>query len=255
MFRSSLTTQVRVIGALILRDMRTRFGRSHWGFIIAAAWPFAHIFLVAGIMVFRGMPTPLGHSVTLFATTGLVPYIGFMYISRKSMEAVIANKPLLYFPQVKSIDIIIARCSLEIIAFFGTAIFCCIFLILIGVDPMPPLPGEAIYAVLGMIILSVGLGMVNACLASLYPPYIMGYVLIIIAIYSVSGIFFVPEFLPKQLYDLLSWNPVLQCVIWFRSAYYPGYGVDAAKEYVLGFGLTLLGVGLILDRFLLRKIA
>lgn len=250
---SVFTTQARVLGALILRDMRTRFGRSHSGFLIAVGWPFCHIFIIVGIMVFRGLPTPLGHNITLFVTTGLIPYIGFMYMSRKMMESVGANRPLLFFPQVKSLDLLMARSVLEIITFFGSTIITFSVLLLLGIDAFPVYPAEAVAAFCSIILLSIGVGSLNACMASFFPAYAMGYVLVIIAFYTLSGVFFVPEFLPGPIFDVLSWNPMLQCIMWFRSAFYPGYGAQVDKSFVLLCGLTFLGIGLLLDRFAVRR--
>jgi capsular polysaccharide transport system permease protein len=252
---SALTTQARVLGALMLRDMRTRFGRSHWGFLIAVGWPFAHIFIIVGIMVFRGLPTPLGQSVVLFVTTGLVPFIGFMYMSRKIMESILASKPLLFFPQVKSIDILLSRSILEIVIFFASTIMCFALVFVLGVNPFPAYPDQAILALLATISVASGMGSINACIVAFFPAYPMGYVLVIISLYSLSGVFFVPEFLPQQAFEILSWNPMLHCIIWFRSAFYPGYGVAAEKGYVFLCGLALLSIGLLLDRFVVRRLA
>lgn len=250
---STLTTQLRVLNALMLRDMRTRFGRSHWGFLIAVGWPFAHVFVVVAIMVARGLPTPLGHSTTLFATTGLIPFIGFTYMSRKVMESMMSNKPLLFFPQVKSTDIILSRCFLEMFIFMCSVILCMILLFLLGIDPIPVNPEEAIFGLLATVLFSIGLGSVNACIVMFFPGYSMGYVLIVIGLYSLSGAFFVPEFLPKQIYDILTWNPLLHCVTWFRSGYYAGYGASAEKTFVIMTGALLLATGFLADRFLVRK--
>lgn len=252
---SSITSQARVLGALMLRDMRTRFGRSHWGFVIAIGWPFAHILLIVGIMFARMMPVPLGQSLVLFVTTGLIPFIGFMYMGRKMMESVLGNRPLLFFPQVKSTDLLISRAILEVIIFLTSSLLCLIFLFFVGVDPIPAYPLEAILAVLTTIFVSIGIGTLNACIVTFFPAYAMGYVLVQISLYTLSGVFFVPEFLPQIAYDVLAYNPLLHCVIWFRSAYYPGYGIGAEKGYAVLCGATFLLLGLLVDRFVVRRLA
>ena len=211
--------------------------------------------MIVGIMVFRQLPTPLGYSVTLFVTTGLVPFIGFMYMSRLIMMSIMANKPLLYFPQVKITDIILARSLVEIITFFVSTILCFLLVFALGIDPLPAYPSEAILALLGTIVVSVGIGIINACIVTFFAPYLMGYVLFIIGLYSLSGVFFVPEYLPPQVFDILSWNPLMHCVIWFRSAFYPGYGVNVEKAYIFEFGFTLLAIGFFLERFVVRRYA
>lgn len=252
---STLTSQARVLNALMLRDMRTRFGASHWGFVIAVGWPFAHMLMIVAIMAARGMPTPLGHSLVLFVCTGVIPFIGFMYMGRKMMESVLMNRPLLFFPQVKTLDLLTARAILEIIIFFASTVLCLIFLFLCGIDPVPAYPAEAVYALLVTIFVSIGVGMMNACIVTFFEPYAMGYVLIQISLYTLSGVFYVPEYLPQIAYDILSYNPLLHCIMWFRSAYYPGYGSGVEKSYAILCGATFMVIGLTVDRFIVRRLA
>lgn len=48
--RSDLAVYAEVIRALMLRDMRTRFGASYWGYVVVVLWPVAHIFLMVAVM-------------------------------------------------------------------------------------------------------------------------------------------------------------------------------------------------------------
>ncbi len=57
---------LHVIHALMLRDMRTRFGGKLWGYAIVVLWPCTHIFMVISIYTFQHIPVPVGDSSALF---------------------------------------------------------------------------------------------------------------------------------------------------------------------------------------------
>lgn len=75
--RSPLESYLHVLHALILRDMRTRFGGSYWGYVVVVMWPVSHIFLLVTIFVVRGVPAPIGDSRALFFASGAVPVLVF----------------------------------------------------------------------------------------------------------------------------------------------------------------------------------
>lgn len=250
---SPLLVQSHVLNALMLRDMRTRFGGSHLGYIVAVGWPCAHIFVLVAILTFRGLPAPLGDSTVLFIATGTTPYITFMYTSRKIMEGISANKPLIYFPAVSLFDVIISRALVELITCFATTVCVVFVLACLGVDFIPAYPSEALFAYASTILFSIGVGIINANIFLVFPGWGMGYVLIIIAGYSLSGVFFLPDLTPERVYHYLSWNPMLQNISWFRVAFYPGYGDSVAKLYAIMSGLIVIFVGLALERYVMRK--
>jgi capsular polysaccharide transport system permease protein len=92
--RSRMDAYLQVLRALMLRDMRTRFGGSYFGYAVVVLWPVVHTFILVGIYVFRKVPAPLGDSRALFFASGAVPVLVFQYISREVMKAVLMNKPL-----------------------------------------------------------------------------------------------------------------------------------------------------------------
>lgn len=70
-----LRVQARVIGALMLRDVQTRFGGRSANYLIAVAWPLSHISILLLIYSFSGRSAPIGQSAPLFFATGLVPFV------------------------------------------------------------------------------------------------------------------------------------------------------------------------------------
>lgn len=251
---SKFEVYAHVIRALILRDMRTRFGGSHWGYAVLVLWPVAHIFVMVAIMAFRGQPSPMGDSPLLFVATGCVPALTFQYISREVMKAVIMNKPLLYYPQVKIFDVMLARLIVEIVKGFTGLLIVLAILAALGVDPIPSDPTMAIGAYCAAILLGIGIGAVNIGIVSFFPGWILGYIAVTISVYLSCGIFYLPHMLPDQLYTIMKWNPMVDIVEWTRLAYEPNLGVEVDYLYVLLFGLSALSFGLLLERTLVRRL-
>ncbi|MGU3539427.1 ABC transporter permease [Methylobacterium sp. A54F] len=251
--RSAMDSYLGVLHALMLRDMRTRFGGSHFGYAIVVFWPVVHTFVLVAIYVFRKVPAPVGDSRALFFATGAVPALIFQYISREVMKAVISNRPLTYYPQVKLFDVVFARIVVEIVTGFLGLILVFLILIAIGVDPRPRDPIMAMGGYLAAILLGIGIGTINVGIISFFPGWMMGYMLFTIVLYITSGVMFLPNYLPDQIYYILKFNPVVQIIEWVRVGYEPGLGVKVDYVYVIWFALTSLSVGLLMERLVVRK--
>ena len=79
----------------------------------------------------RGRVPVVGTNAELFFATGVLPYILFIYPAHSIMVAIISNRPLLFFPIVQVLDVVVARGIVEIItAFWVTAIFCVILFVI-----------------------------------------------------------------------------------------------------------------------------
>lgn len=253
--QSKMDVYAHVIRALILRDMRTRFGGSHWGYAVLVLWPVAHIFLMVGIMAFRGLQSPMDNNPLLFVATGCVPALTFQYMSRETMKAVVVNKPLIYYPQVKIFDVMLARIIVEIIKGFTCLLVVLIILAALGVDPIPQQPVTAIGAYCSATLLGIGIGAVNIGIVSFFPAWQLGYIIPTLISYMSCGIVFLPHLLPDQIYELLRWNPMVHIVEWTRLAYEPSLGVEVDYAYVLLWGMASLSLGLAMERTVVRKLS
>ena len=245
-----LRTHARILFALILRDVQTRFFGTALGFVLSIAWPVSHIFIVLILNSAMGRAAPYGDSAALFFATGLLPFMCFQYMARFTVLGVIMNKPLLAFPIVKVGDILIARAILEILNAAVVVIVTLIILMAMGIDVWPPRPIEAMYALLACLLLGLGYGIVNGVIAGIFPFWFTPFSLFQIVLWIASGVIMVPDDLPATARYWLSWNPILVSVEWMRSAYYEDYGLGELldKQYVLGFGVVSIFIGLLMER-------
>lgn len=252
--RTNYEVQAGVLRALMLRDMKTRFGGySMWGYLILVMWPIAHVMILVAVMAFRGIPAPLGDSPLVFAATGALPVLMTLYTSNETMKAIIQNKPLLYYPQVKIFDLIIARFIVEIIKNFTGLIVIAAILVSVGADPMPADPFTAVCGYLAGMFLGIGMGTINIGIVSFFPGWMIGFIVVRVGLYIAAGVFFLPNMLPDQIYYIMKWNPLTQIIEWVRVGYYPELSVEVDYYYVLLLAASCLTVGLLMERFVVRR--
>ncbi|RUP23205.1 ABC transporter permease [Methylobacterium sp.] len=251
--KSAGESYLHVLHALMLRDMRTRFGASLWGYAVIVLWPCVHVFMLIAIYTFQKLAAPLGDNRALFFATGAVPVLVFQYISREVMKSVIMNRPLTYYPQVKLFDVVLSRILVEIVTGFLALLVVVSVLVIIGTNPIPADPFVAMCGYLAAILLGIGIGTINVAIIGFFPGWMIGYALFSIILYISSGVMFLPSFMPDKIYYWMKYNPALQCAEWVRSAYYPYAGIQVDGLYVVMFALTSATIGLLLIKHVVSK--
>jgi capsular polysaccharide transport system permease protein len=246
---SAFARQRRVLFALMLRNMRTKFFGNGLGYLVAVAWPLTHILVLVILFSVAGRAAPFGDSVALFIATGVVPFQTFNYLARFMMFAVARNRPLLAFPEVKVLDMLFSSALLEVLSAFSVVIVFLIIAWFAGIDAWPRDVVQACYALGACILLGLGFGLFNGVLVLAFPPWMTGYALVTIILWMTSGVYFVPDALPGPIREALTYNPVVQLIEWMRSAYFEGYGgLILDRPYVIGYACVSIFLGLLLER-------
>ncbi|HMK90429.1 MAG TPA: ABC transporter permease [Methylocystis sp.] len=247
--REALRRQGRVLFAVMLRNIRTRFFGHGLGYLIAIGWPLAHTLILLLIFAFSNRAPPVGESGALFLATGAVPFMTFSYLSRFMMMSLMATRPLLSFPEVKMLDVLFASAALELLA------SCCVTILLLvcaWIYDIPSMPRdivEAAYAFGAAALLGMGFGLMNGVIVMAMPFWMTFYSLSMILFWLTSGVPYVADALPEPLRTMISYHPVAMLVEWMRSAYYEGYGVGLLdRSYVLKWGVGSAFLGLALER-------
>jgi capsular polysaccharide transport system permease protein len=113
-FWQGLRIQWRVVGALIIREIYSRFGRDGLGFAWIVAEPL--VFALPVLFVWRAVRDPNEHGLSLvpFLWSGCLPLLLFRHLGGRKLMFICANVPLLYHQRVKIFDVFLARALLEI---------------------------------------------------------------------------------------------------------------------------------------------
>lgn len=113
MFWRSLQVQLRVIGALLIREIHTRFGRENLGFGWVIAEPL--VFAIPVLLVWHTLRPPFdaGLPMVPFLWTGYMPLLLFRHLGGRVLMFMRVNVGLMYHRQVTVFDLFAARAVLE----------------------------------------------------------------------------------------------------------------------------------------------
>ncbi|WP_189437915.1 ABC transporter permease [Pseudovibrio japonicus] len=251
---SVITTQARVIGALVLRETRTAFGDTQLGYLWAIVNPALSTLVLVFIFSSVGRSPAFGTSFALFFATGILPFQTYSKLSSSLMAAINSSRGLLSYPLVNEVDILISKYILIVLTYLMIVV---LFFSIIIIGDDAPLPVHIEQCAMGfgaLTLLGLGAGTSNAVLFRLWPTWKQLESIISKPLFFLSGIFYVPSDFPTHIVKLLSWNPVLHGVEWFREGYYSNYNsVVLSKSYLLTCALVLLLFGFLGERLYRKK--
>jgi capsular polysaccharide transport system permease protein len=234
-----LIVHLRVVGAMLAREMITRFGNKPGGYIWALLDPIAHIGFMTLIFSAIARSPALGTSFPLFFATGFIAFQFYRAIETYVSASTKSNRALLSYPNVAPIDSIVARYFLQLGTTTAVAMVVLSFIIYTMRTPpnihWPPIV-EAAFAAS---ILGLGSALANDVLFSKYPIYEKIFTVVTRPLYLVSGVFFLPDGVPHPFREILLYNPLIHVVMLFRQGFYPEY---RAPEMDLGYLYTWVAV-------------
>lgn len=136
-FAAGWRIQRRVIGALMIRELVTRFGRENIGFLWIMVEPLLFAVLVGMIWRYMKGPEEHGISVIAFVASGYLPLTFFRHAVTRAVRIFSVNSSLMYHRQVKVLDFIFVRVLIEMIGSMMAYFFIAVLLMVVGEFPIP----------------------------------------------------------------------------------------------------------------------
>ena len=134
---SGWRVQRRVITALMIRELVTRFGRENVGFLWMMLEPLLFAGLVGIMWRYIHGPEMHGVSMTAFVASGYIPLTLFRHAVGRSTKVFSVNGSLLYHRQIKILDFIFVRFLIEVIGAMMAFVFIAVVLMLFNQFPVP----------------------------------------------------------------------------------------------------------------------
>jgi capsular polysaccharide transport system permease protein len=253
-FKSNLSLQANV-GALIIRELHTRFGRENIGYLWLFAEPILLATAVALLHSSQHLPMSGGIRPVPFAIGGYGLFIMFRSVVSRAETLLEANKPLLNHRQVTILDMLLARSLLELAS---TILVLTILLELAWMfgfaDPVADL--GSIAAAVGLLAwFAFGLSMLvtagshmSGALGRLVHP-------VLYLTMPLSGAFFSMAWLPAEARDALAWFPLVPIFEIMKAGQFSGFGsAYGDMTYALMWCAGLSGAGLIALRAIRPRI-
>ncbi len=198
--------QLRVIGALIIREMHTRFGRHKFGYLSLFFEPLLLGGMVALIHQSNGSQgVRAGFE---FFAIGYILFFLFRGVINRASSTIASNRGLLYHRQVTLPDLFYARHIIEGISVTGVLILFIVAGIAMGGD-YPDSIVKILSAVLLMLLLCQGMALMIGAATSEWEGlerfvHAMTYLLL-----PISGMLFMVEWLPAWMQELVLWVPTV----------------------------------------------
>lgn len=213
------------------------------------AEPAGQLSILIILFTFIGRSPAYGTSMALFLLTGIVMLNFFQVGSGMVMQAMIQSSNKLRLAPIGVYHDAIASSVFKLITALGyTTILLIGVWYVQGIDVVPKHPLIALQAFLWCTVACLGMGLLRAYVTKFLPLVERIYVTVSRGMIFISGVFFVPSFMPPQIRDWLWYNPILHIVELFRLGMYDQYPSIMYSQTYLAFfalGTTALGAGLI----------
>jgi capsular polysaccharide transport system permease protein len=255
--RSSWEIQSAVVFALLMRELKTRFGGKLVGIFWVLFEPVANVYIllyIRGVLRTRAIGPTIEYPV--YHVVAMIPYFAFRSAWFRSMEAVSGNAGLFAYRQVKPADAMVARTVLECIIYFFVFLLVLGTLAWFGMKFLPDNPLQ--YLTCWIVNMLLGFGLGECCLVLTHgKPNAKSFVrLMSMPLYLLSGILIPLKSFPPDVLYWLMLNPTANLVELERSAYYNEYtpALYTSFEYPVVFALVLCAIGHCLYRLNHKKL-
>lgn len=250
-FSASWEVQSRVISALMIRELTTRYGRENIGFLWVMLEPLLFGSLVAVMWTYLRGSTDHGITMAAFVITGYLPLTLFRNSVSRSVGVFEVNASLLYHRHIKLIDFVFVRFLIETIGAMMAYLFAALVLNYFDLFPVPDdisifLAGWALYAyfVLATSMLVAPLSAMSPTLEKVIP--VTTYIMI-----PVSGAFNMASWLTPQAREYLLWSPPVNAMEMMRSGI---FGDKVSPYYGFAVPITASTVMLVIGLILCRRV-
>ncbi|RYF22129.1 MAG: capsule biosynthesis protein [Oxalobacteraceae bacterium] len=242
-----LGLQVRVITALIMREIHTRYGRENIGFLWVIGEP---ILFCSGVTILWTIIRPAhehGLPITAIVVTGYVPLTMWRHCVGRAVKAFESNGSLLFHRQVTPLDIITSRCIIEVVGTLIAGVIVVLITVLVGfMDP----PAD-----IGMLYLGLGYHIIfcfsSALLISALSEYsdIVEKMISVLMYLSIpfSGSFSMVDWVSPPFQRILLWSPSVNNLEIIRLGQ---FGAAAHAHYDLYYNTWSTGLMLLLGLWL-----
>lgn len=245
--RSSLAIMTDVVMALLVRELKTRFGSSRLGYFWALAEPILQASVMAVIFTVLQRTSVNGIEIAPFLLVAVVPFKFFAKLLPQLTVAAQSNQALLAYRQVTPIDPLLTRFIIEVATLILVFVIIGLIMSWLGFN-MWPQDLLALILVLGVLAwLGFGIGLC-LCVAVIYWKDTTKLLSFVMApMFFISGIFFAATMIPEPFWKYFTWNPIFHALELSRDAYFKAYETPVGDlAFIAGCALFFNALGLML---------
>lgn len=246
----SFAIQARIIHALLLREVITRYGRHGLGVLWIMLEPMLFTLGVSGLWYLVKLHTVSNIPIIAFAITGYSSVLMWRNTANRCTKAIEPNLALMYHRNVRVLDILLARIVLEWVGATASLTMLTAIFSFIGVMQWP----RDIVPVIGGLLLlawfSLGLGLIVGAISERWETFDRIWHVITYLMFPLSGAVYMVHWLPKAAQEAVLWLPMVHGVEMLRHGYFGGIVPTYENPVYFAIAnlvLTLIGLALVRD--------
>lgn len=252
----SIGTSLNLVWTLYWQSFTPRSSRENMKLVWIFAEPVGQMAVLMVIFTLIGRTAAYGDSFALFLLTGVTVLTLFSRGAAQVASGVMAIRSRTRLAQIGLFHRALAGIGFTMTTLAVTSLVLLGFVALwdrLSLGMVRPGPIVAALGLTGL--LAFGIGVMRGHAARFFPAADRVFGILSRALLFVSGIFFVPAFLPPALRDILVWNPILHAVEMVRTGIYPDYPrLVLAPGYLVGWALGAAAFGVALAWFDRRRL-
>lgn len=246
----AIQRQGDIVAAIMLRDIRTRFGKSRLGYVWAFAEPLAHMAWIAAMSYFLARKAPYGFSREVFVASGLLPLFIFIRVSVK-VTAATSSLSGLRGLSIGTLDLALARAVLETLTLIAVMFVVFTVLYVLGhEEAWPQRLDILIVSLIAFLVLGVGIGFICGAIVRFFAMWKIIWSALARVMILLSGVVHIIDYYPPAVREVAYYVPTLHAVtlarIGFYGESYPQLILDT--QYLLATSIGCLFIGLAADR-------
>ncbi len=246
----SFALQRRVIGALLLREVITRYGRHNIGFVWLFLEPMMFTLGITALWMALNATHGSTLSIAAFALTGYSSILLWRNCSNRIVNAIAVNHSLLYHRNVRALDVFMARLILEIC---GATMSLIVLAVVFSAVGLMRLPADVWTVMVGWGLLAwfaVGLSLLVGAASERSELVERVWHILTYLMFPLSGAGFMVDWLPKVARELIYWVPMVHGTEMIRH----GFFGNAVRTYedplyfaAVNAVMTLFGLAMVLE--------
>jgi capsular polysaccharide transport system permease protein len=247
----SFALQIRVIWALVIREILTRYGRENIGFLWLIGEP---ILFCAGVsIVWTAMRPAHDHGLptTAIVITGYVPLTMWRHSISRAVKAFESNGGLLFHRQVSPLDVITGRVILEVSGTLIAGALTVFGAIVVGMMEPPVDVGLIFAGICFHIMLCYASALLIASLSERSDIVEKSITILTYLALPFSGAFAMVDWVPVSFQHILLWSPSVHNIEMIRAGQ---FGAAAHAHYDMFFDTWMTGTLLIIGLSLTLRV-
>ncbi|BBP00764.1 ABC transporter permease [Sulfuriferula nivalis] len=253
-FWYQLGIQRRVIWALVMREMITRFGREGLGVLWLVGEP---AMFIVGVMIIFSLVDQAhgGISVAEYLAVSYPTIILWRNTTGRVAKALEANAALLHLNPIRPVDLFYSRIVLEFSGAIASFLILYLVFVAIGICQWPDNVLLMTFGYFMVAWFSFGFVLIMGALSELSETIDRVSHIILYLMLPFSGIFMPAHLVPDQYRDLLLLTPLINTVEMFHAGYFGDRMVTYYSiPYTMSINLLMTFAGLLLVNIAIRRV-